>query len=198
MILIDGILVDVKALLRLKHYCDPMLCRNGRYCCAQYEITVDKADIKRAVGLMPDAAKFAPEVGEGGEFENPFERVEPGRWAIDCHEESGACAFSFKDKKGRGWCSLHAAALKHDLDPYQQKPSVCTMWPLALAEGEPPILTLQDDIYEFPCAWKRGGRPKKLYPDIADNVRATFGEAFLAKLNDAIADRVATSVTKAT
>jgi hypothetical protein len=72
------------------------------------------------------------------------------------------------------------------------------MWPLALAEGEPPILTLQDDIYEFPCAWKRGGRPKKLYPDIADNVRATFGEAFLAKLNDAIADRVATSVTKAT
>ena len=56
MILIEGILVDVRALLRLKHYCDPMLCRNGRYCCAQYEITVDKADIKRAVGLMPDAA----------------------------------------------------------------------------------------------------------------------------------------------
>ena len=69
MILIEGVLVDVRALLRLKHYCDPMLCRNGRYCCAQYEITVDKADIKRAVGLMPDAAKFAPEVGEGGEFE---------------------------------------------------------------------------------------------------------------------------------
>ena len=66
--MIDGILVDVESLLKLKHYCDPTLCRNGRYCCAQYEITVDKADIKRAVGLMPDAAKFAPEVGEGFEL----------------------------------------------------------------------------------------------------------------------------------
>lgn len=183
---IDGVQVDVQSLLELKHYCDPILCRNGRYCCAQYEITLDKADMKRAVGLIPEAAKFAPEVGEGGEFENPFERVEPGHWAIDCHEESGACAFSFRDGNGCGWCSLHAAALKLELDPYQQKPEVCTMWPLALSEGEDPVLSIQDDVYEFPCAWKRRGRPKTLYPDIAANVRAIFGEAFLAKLNDAI------------
>jgi len=180
---VNDILVDLPALLKVKHYCDPMLCRNKRYCCASYEITVDKHDMKRAIGLIPDAAAFAPEVGEGGEFENPFERVEPGRWAIDCHEESGACAFSFRDKQGRGWCSLHAAALKHDLDPYQQKPEVCTMWPLALSEGEPPVLTIQDDVYEFPCAWKRRGRQKALYPDIAANVKAIFGEAFLEALN---------------
>lgn len=183
---VDGILVDLPALLKLKHYCDPMLCRNKRYCCASYEITLDRADMNRAVGLMPDAAAFAPEVGEGGEFENPFERVEPGRWAIDCEEDSGACAFSFRDKKGCGWCSLHAAALQHGLDPYQQKPKVCTMWPLALSEGDPPVLSIQDDVYEFPCAWKRRGTRKGLYPDIAENVKALFGEAFLEKLNQEI------------
>ncbi len=187
MVEIDGILVDVPALMKLKHYCDPMLCRNGRYCCAQYEITLDKNDMKRAVGLMPDAAKFAPDVGEGGEFENPFEKVEPGRWALDCHSESGACAFSFKDKKGCGWCSLHAAALEHDLDPYEQKPEVCTLWPLALSEGDDPVLSVQDDVYSFPCAWKRRGAPKTLYPDIAANVQAIFGKEFREKLEQAIA-----------
>src|SRR5690606_14728708 len=100
------------ALLKLKHYCDPRLCRNARYCCASYEITIDRKDMKRAIGLMPDAAAFAPEVGEDGEFENPFEPVEKGRWSIDCDEETGACAFSFRDRHGCGWCALHAAALK--------------------------------------------------------------------------------------
>jgi len=180
---VEGVMVDVPALMKLKHYCDPMLCRNKRYCCASYDITINKDDMKRTVGLMPEAAKFAPEVGEDGEFENPFDPVERGRWAIDCHEDSGACAFSFRDKKGCGWCSLHAAALELGLDPYQQKPEVCTMWPLALAEGDPPVLSIQGDVYEFPCAWKRRGTPKQLYPDIAANVKAIFGEAFLEKLN---------------
>lgn len=187
---VEGILVDLPALLQLKHYCDPMLCRNKRYCCASYEITLDKADMGRAVGLMPEAAEFAPAVGEDAEFENPFEKVEPGRWAIDCHEESGACAFSFRDEKGCGWCSLHAAALKLGLDPYKEKPEVCTMWPLALSEGKPPVLSIQDDVLDFPCAWKRRGTPKKLYPDIAENVKAIFGAAFLDALNVAIKKHV--------
>lgn len=186
---IDGILVDVPALMKLKHYCDPMLCRHKKYCCAQYEITLDRNDMKRAVGLMPDAAEFAPAVGEGGEFENPFDKVEPGRWAIDCHDESGSCAFSFRDSKGCGWCSLHAAALKLELDPYAQKPEVCTLWPLALSEGDPPVLSVQDDVYTFPCAWKRGGRPRKLYPDIAANVEAIYGAPFREKLEAAILAR---------
>lgn len=186
---IDGILVDLPALLKLKHYCDPRLCRNKRYCCASYEITVDRQDMKRAVGLMPEAANFAPAVGEGGEFENPFEKIEGGRWAIDCDEELEACAFSFRDKQGCGWCSLHAAALKLGLDPYQQKPEVCTMWPLALSEGDPPVLSIQDDVYRFPCAWRRRGPQRALYPDIAANVKAIFGEAFLEKLNAAIEAR---------
>lgn len=184
---IDGILVDVPALMKLKHYCDPMLCRNKRYCCASYEITINRADMRRAIGLMPSAAAFAPEVGEGGDHENPFEKIETGRWAIDCDDETEACAFSFRDKKGCGWCSLHAAALDLGLDPYQQKPEVCTMWPLALSEGDPPVLSIQEDVYTFPCAWKRRGKPKGLYPDIAANVKAIFGEAFLEKLNHAIA-----------
>lgn len=184
---IDGVVVDVPALMKLKHYCDPNLCKNGRYCCAQYEITLDKADMKRAIGLMPEAAKFAPEVGEDGEFENPFDKVEPGRWSMDCHEDSGACAFSFRDKQGCGWCSLHAAALANDLDPYAEKPEVCTMWPLAITESGQKVLSIQDDVYSFPCAWKRRGKPKGLYPDIADNVEAIFGKAFREKLEAAIA-----------
>lgn len=188
-VVIQGILVDVPALMRLKHYCDPMLCRNKRYCCAQYEITLDKDDLTRAVGFQHEAAAFAPEVGEGGYFEDPYEETDDGRWSLDCDDETDACAFSFRDKKGCGWCAIHAAALKHHLDPYQVKPKVCTMWPLALSEGNPVVLGIQDDVYMFPCTWKRGGRPRTLYPDIAENVEAAFGVEFRRELESAIAAR---------
>ena len=177
---VQGIRVDLPSLLGIRHYCDPALCREGPCCCHEYEVAFPSRELSRIVGLARDASRYAPEVAPGGELENPFEPDGSGQYLLDTNE-NGVCAFAFQDKVGCTWCSLHSVALDHNLPAERHKPSPCSLWPLALTEDEPPVLTVQDDIQRFPCVWKRNAR-KTLYPDIADCIRRVFGETFLQEV----------------
>jgi hypothetical protein len=182
---IQGIRVEVDALLKLSHHCDPALCKHSGCCCRFYEVTFTRREVSRIAGMMPHCARYAPKLKPGNEFEHPFEKAEGNLYVVDeC--EDGACAFSYRDRKGRTLCSIHTAALDLSLDPYKIKADACVIWPLALSEDTSPILSVQEDIYHFPCNKRRRAGAKRLDPGVADAIRHIFGAAFLAELERAI------------
>jgi Fe-S-cluster containining protein len=62
-------------------------------------------------------------------------------------DESSGCVF-LNHGSGRG-CGLHVAALAHDFDPAEIKPSVCRLYPLSLDNKR---LGLSDDFDRYSCA----------------------------------------------
>jgi len=181
MVEIDGIRVDVAALLRIRHACDPHLCKAGQCCCRHYEISFTGRELARAVGLMPQCRNYAPHLQEGAEFDNPFEKAERNLWTAD-EQEDGTCAFAFTDTDGATWCSLHAAALDLGLSPWKVKPEPCMLWPLALSDDRPRVLGLHDDLLRFPCNKRRRGTPKTLDHGIAECIERVLGATFLENL----------------
>ena len=196
----DGILVDLEVLRRLRHTCDPAHCDRAHHCCSQYEIGLGRHEMGRMIGLMKRAADYATHLRDGRGLINPFDEETPGRFVIDT-DENQRCVFAYEveekagekspGQKGRKkghrptvtYCSLHSAALDAGLEPYEYKPHSCALWPLALSEDKPPVLTVQDAEGEFAC--NRLGRPRRngrLDPGIEDLLARNFGEAFLAKV----------------
>src|SRR5262245_47566462 len=118
---IQGVRVDLEALRALRHRCEPMKCiGRERGCCETYEVYVDPREMGTIVGASPDAAKFARGLRQRGEFIDPFEDTDGGSClATDPH---GRCVFAYRDAKGATLCSLHSAALTHDLNPMKVKP----------------------------------------------------------------------------
>lgn len=184
---VGEMLVDLEAILRLKHHCDPKLCKDTISCCRCYEVCVTRKEMSRVVGLMPAARGYARRLKKPG-FENPFDKVEPGLWAIDTHEDE-SCVFAYRKRTRETYCALHSAALDLGLDPYAMKPSPCTLWPLALSEDKPPLLSVQSDIARFPCIRRRGKDVKRLYPAVAAHIAQAFGKVFLKDLEAAIEQR---------
>ncbi len=185
MLKIGKISLDIEALLRIAHHCDPHLCRGGSSCCKAYEVCFTQGEMERSAGLLPHCARFAPHLAPGGEFENPFEAMAGRRYAIDAQED-GACAFAFDDQQGVTWCSIHAAALELGLSPWRVKAQPCLLWPLALSEGPNPVLTLQDDTFDFPCNKPRH-RKQTLDPGIAGCIARGLSPRFLETLSKVLA-----------
>jgi len=100
-------------------------------------------------------------------------------------DESGKCLFAYT-KKGATLCSLHSAALDLDLPPYRMKPRACSLWPLAITDDAPQVLTVQDSVLTFPCNSSRRKGAKRLHSGVADTIREVFGESFLTELQEAI------------
>lgn len=174
---IDGIRVDLEALASLAHRCDPMTCRHVGSCCSQFEVEVRRKEASRAVGLTPDAAKFANAlVDEDGDLVDPIDYTTTGL-CLATHE-SGLCLFAFHTRQGAVRCSLHAAALEHGMKPQDAKPRPCSLWPLVFDEDrDPPLLTVHDEALKFPCNRRRRGRT--LNAGVQDLIVGVFGEDFL-------------------
>lgn len=173
---INGILVDVAALRGMGHKCDPTLCRKTPSCCGQYEVCVETKRLESLIGCMPAAAKLADALGD--EDANPFDPLGAGLYAIDTNED-GLCVFAYRDGQGRTLCSLHSAAMAAGVSPYRVKPTSCSLWPLAMNETAPPVLTVDGLAMEFPCNRRRRGRPRTLDAGIAEIIRGIFGQDFL-------------------
>lgn len=217
-VLIDGILVDLEALRRIRHTCDAAHCDRAHHCCSQYEISLGRREMTRMIGLMGRAAAFAGHLREGGELINPFDEDEPGQFVIDS-DDNQRCVFAYgvaevggegggegeREGEGEGegsgprgckggrvpmtYCSLHSAALEAGLEPYEYKPRSCALWPLAMSEDTPPVLTIQDADGEFAC--NQLGEPRldgRLDEGIEDLLARNFGKAFLAKVLGALGE----------
>jgi len=183
---IDGMEVDIDSLLSISHKCAPGLCKKSECCCAQYDICIDDEELNRLITYMPDAAKLAPELLSGSGYGNVFEETEDNLYEIDT-DDNDLCVFAYSDAKNNVLCSLHTVAYQFSLSPHEVKPSSCITWPLAVSEGRPMLLSVSDDAFDFPCNSRKG--TKSLDPDIAQIIKAVFGEIFLIKVEAALAKR---------
>lgn len=180
-------LVDLDALQRITHRYDPVRCAAQGCCCASYEISLGRAEVDRIAGCLPHAAAFAPWLLDRGKLTNPFDEETPSRYVLDT-DDDGRCVFAYTNGAGETRCSIHSAALQLGLPPFQTKPRSCALWPLAVSEGRPPLLSIQPDAFDFPCNRRRRPRAdRSLDPSIAELIQLNFGPAFLPKILVALA-----------
>ena len=172
--------VDLRALLSLRHRFDPDACKARGCCCASYEITLRRHEMERVAGYLPLAVRHQHALAGT----NPFDPSGDGEWALDT-DEDGRCVFAFVDGDGHTWCSIHRAAMELGLNPYRAKPRSCALWPLALSEDSPPLLTVMEDAWDFPCNSRRAAATE-LDPGVADTLEQVFGLAFLRRVQDAV------------
>ena len=179
---IEGIVVDIMALLSIAHSCDPSICTFSGSCCGGFEICLEADEMDRVVGFMPMASEFADGLMSGGSFRNVFEELEPGLFAID-EGDSGFCVFGYHGAKDEVLCSLHSVAMQRNYKPEEVKPRGCVLWPLALSEDKPLSLSVDSEAFLFPCNKQRDGA-STLDPGIADIIKKLYGKAFLDKVNE--------------
>ena len=180
--LIEGVRVDIQALCRLRHACDPNLCRHTRCCCKSYEVLVDRNEASTVVGVLPHAARHAPRLRDGATFHDPFDTTEGGLCLATT--ANGRCVFAFNTKQGLR-CSLHAAALELGLPPAAVKPKACSLWPLFFDESDPPLLTVQEDALDFPCN-RHNSAATSLHPGVEEIIQTVFGASFLDALRQGL------------
>ena len=178
---VAGYLVDIHALLRLEHHCDPHLCRRSGSCCAAHDAWIDSEEHDRLTRRLPRAAQFAPHLRNEPD---PCRRLGPDLFVIG-KSAAGTCIFAFESDEGETLCSLHAAALEAGESPEKVKPRGCVLWPLCESGSEPPVISVQPGAYDFPCNTPRPDA-QTLHPAIAALIRAAYGPEFLRELQGRI------------
>jgi len=181
-LLIDGIEVDIESLHSISHKCIPGECEKSICCCSRYELCIDDNELERLITYMPDAAKLAPELRSESGYSNVYEETDDNLYAIDT-DDNDLCVFAYSDTKNTVLCSLHTVALQLSLPPHEVKPRSCITWPLALSEDRLPMLSVSADAFDFPC--NRSKRAQSLDPDIAQIIKAVFGQEFLIQVEAA-------------
>jgi len=138
--IIENVKVDLKSLISIKHKCDPGVCNGKISCCAEYEICMEKDEVDKIIAHTPGAAEFAPQLKTNGLYNNVFDETDDNLITIDVDEDS-QCLFAWRNSNGEVLCSLHSHAIKSNLSFYDTKPGSCCLWPLAIYQGSPEILT---------------------------------------------------------
>ena len=171
----------MEAIYSITHECNPDLCKGSTCCCSCYEICVDNNEIETITDWLPEAAKYSTYLNTDSGFDNVFDQIKKDQYAIDTADK-GLCVFAYINPDKKTFCSLHSAALKYDIPPHKVKPKPCTLWPLALTEDYPLVLSTDDDALSFPCNIRRN--ENTLCNSIEDIISQIFGEDFLVKLKD--------------
>ncbi len=183
--IIENVKVDLKSLISIQHKCDPGICRGKTSCCAEYDVCIEKKEVSKIIAHTPGAAEFAPQLMANGFYRNIFDETEDNLITIDTDEDN-RCLFAWGNSKGDILCSLHSHALKNSLSFYDTKPESCLLWPLAIYDGKPEILTVQDDAFNFDCNKKRKLKKVSLDTEISSIINNVYGEKMLVGINHAI------------
>ncbi len=179
--LIDGFILDLESLSAIEHSCASGNCNMSQCCCGRYEIIIDEAELSNIIDMIPQASRYAPGLRSDKGFDNVFDYEGRNTYSIDKNDE-GFCVFGYKTKGGKVFCSLHTAAIDTKVPINSVKPLSCILWPLALVETNPPILSVQEEVSEFPCNREKISSTLSLDSGIADNIKMAFGDAFLKKI----------------
>jgi len=183
--IIENVKVDLKSLISIKHKCDPDICRGKISCCAEYEVCMEKEEVGKIIAHLPAAAEFAPQLIADGSYRNIFDETDDNLITIDADEDN-QCLFAWRNSKGEVLCSLHSHAIKNNLSFYDTKPVNCCLWPLAIYDDSPEILTVQDDAFKFDCNMKRKPEKAELDAGISSIINNVYGEKMLFGINHAI------------
>ena len=164
--------IDLTSLRSVEHDCD--CCASGESCCCStYEVCVTAAEMRRIIRIMPEAVKFCPHLGRSDGYDNVFEYVEPGLYAIDTTED-GLCLFAYRAKR-KTRCALHSVGVERRIPLSAVKPKACLLWPLTFSEGAE-VLSLTGDALLFHCnaAKKKGSR--SMSPNFTEAIEHVYGE----------------------
>ncbi len=183
--IIENIKVDLKSLISIKHKCDPGICKGKISCCAEYEVCMEKKEVNKIIAHTPEAAEFATQLIANGSYRNIFDETNDNLITIDTDEEN-QCLFAWRNSKGEILCSLHSHAIKNNLSFYDTKPVSCCLWPLAIYDGSPETLTVQDDAFNFDCNRKLKSEKIDLDTGISSIIKNVYGERMLVGINQAI------------
>ena len=184
-VLIDGLAVDLEALLSMEHCCRPELCKDDKCCCSYYEIDVDGEELKKILGFIPLAAGYNTPERARRMNESLFRFEGRGNYVIATDADE-YCGLIYFGALGQPLCTLHAGALEQQIPPAEIKPLCCTLWPLALDRQPIPILTIHDEAFSFVCNRKRQGYSTRLDPGVGEIVSSVYGRSFLGRLKKAI------------
>ncbi|MGQ9681923.1 MAG: hypothetical protein ACUVX9_05260 [Anaerolineae bacterium] len=161
MLLVDGVLVDVDAIMRGRYACDTMCCvhceqREGTGvvfdgdCCLGAEIRLTPAEQEGLVAALPAILPYMAPAARA-QVERLLQRhpSDPGKalWrAVRVNgrptghvalrrQADGACLFRFTgydDGRPFARCAIHAYLLNAGRPLWDVKPMTCWVWPLAL------------------------------------------------------------------
>ncbi|MCP5005594.1 MAG: hypothetical protein GY941_16910 [Planctomycetes bacterium] len=183
--IINGIKVDLESLISISHMCNPGICVGKDTCCAHYEICLEEREVDKLLKHMPAASKYAQHLREDDSYRNIFEETEDNLIAIDTDVDE-KCLLAWQSSKGEILCSLHSQAIEAECSFYDAKPRACCLWPLAICNGNPMILSVQDDAFEFVCNKKRRSKKAALNREIASIVKNVYGDKMLVGINQAL------------
>jgi hypothetical protein len=167
----QSIHVDLRALSGMSHRCSGCATTDA-CCCATYEVCVSAREMRAIIGVLPMAAEFCPGLKGRKGFENVFEEVERGCYAIDTHED-GLCVFAYRSEEGIR-CALHTVAGRMGVPSHQVKPFACTLWPLVMQEPPHAAISICDDALRFPCN-RRRRKAGDISPEIIDSITILLG-----------------------
>jgi len=128
---------------------------------------------------LPEVVKLCPHLGTDEGYDNVFEEVGQGLFALDTTED-GLCTFAFVlDHKIR--CSLHAVGTALGLPLNKVKPKACLLWPLSFSEGDE-VLSVVDDALSFLCNSRNRNQSRKICSAFRESTDLIYGEGFGAAL----------------
>jgi len=164
--------VDVESLVLLENRCNG--CTKGeRCCCSSYEVCVTTAEMKRIIKVLPEAAKFSPNLLTTRGYDNVFEQEEPNLFSIDT-DDDGLCLFAYWSR-GRIRCSLHTVAVTLGMPLEQVKPKVCLLWPMHFSDGNE-VLAMINDAFLFSCNAQKARGSRNLSPGFVEALERVYGE----------------------
>jgi hypothetical protein len=164
--------IDMASLCSVEHNCNG--CGAGEpCCCSTYEVCVTRAEMRRIIQVMPEAARLCPHLGADDGYDNVFEQVEPGLYAIDTTED-GLCLFAYKARR-KIQCALHTVALKRGIRLEEVKPKACLLWPMIFSEGSE-ALSLTDDALLFHCNAPKPKGSRSISVSFTEAIELVYGE----------------------
>lgn len=186
----ESVRVDLASLLSIDHHCAG--CAEGEpCCCATYEVCVTAAEMDQIIQVLPKAAALCPHLAIGEGYDNIFEKVEPGLYALDTTED-GLCLLAYLEGRTIR-CSLHSIALSLGIPLEQVKPKSCLLWPMIFSEGDE-VLSLADDARAFPCTTRRKKQSRSLSPGLLSAIEVVYGKDMGSRLKKEAGSGVRRSV----
>lgn len=162
--------------------------KNNTSCCTVFVIDTTQTKINRIVSIFDSIAEFCPNIKNGNEYTNPFEREQGREYFIDKKNDE-YCVFSYFDKNRSVKCGIHSAALSINQDPFYFKPLTCSIWPLALHNKRGKVEISLDTESKNACLRKKKKPDNKIDPHFLDIIKLLLG-----KRMEVFEGRVAASV----